>query len=201
MRAQAASQAKPTSSAPPSTQAAASARREAFVDPLINGFPLSYSSPGLQNDKGVADEFCKQRGFERALAHLTRVTDGRQRPVTQLRGGELCGSSTCLTLTRIDCVGPDYRSVFASALPGSTKARATFVDPTMDGFAISYSSPGLENNKGVADAFCQEQGFKEAIAFLSRVTDGRKTPVKKLRSGELCGDSTCLTLTRIDCEG
>jgi hypothetical protein len=202
LKAQATSPAKPTVSAPPETQAAtASGTRQVFIEPLVNGFPLSANSQGLPHAKDVAHEFCKQRGFERALAHLTQVTDGSKRPVVQLRGGALCGGSMCLTLSRIDCVGADYRSVFAPALPGSTKEQATFVNPRVDGFAISSSSPGLKDNKGVADAFCQEQGFKEAIAFLSHVSDGRKTPVKKLRSGELCGNSLCTTLTRIDCRG
>jgi len=174
-------------------------RRKEFSPPTINGFPLAFNSPGLESNKGVADAFCLQEGYERALAYLARPTDGRKQPVMKLRGGELCGDSSCLTLTRIDCVGPHHKSIYSPPLLDSTSVRATFIDPSVDGFAISSFSPGLETNKGVADAFCQDNGFASAIAHLSRSIDGRKSPIRKLRSGELCADSNCLTLTRIDC--
>src|SRR5215470_16694689 len=146
-------------------------RRE-FTDPAVHGFPLAY---------------------------LTRLTDGRKHPVMKLRGGELCGHSSCLTLTRIDCVGAGYITRYSPPSAEPLKDRATFLEPMVDGYAVYFSSPGLQNNKGVADAFCHANGFAGAMGYLTQITDGRRVPVKKLGSGELCGDGNCLTLTRIDC--
>jgi len=173
-------------------------RRE-FTDPAVHGFPLAYNSPGLESNWGVADAFCQQEGYARALAYLTRLTDGRKHPVMKLRGGELCGHSSCLTLTRIDCVGAGYITRYSPPSAEPLKDRATFLEPLVDGYAVYFSSPGLQNNKGVADAFCHANGFAGAMGYLTQITDGRRVPVKKLGSGELCGDGNCLTLTRIDC--
>ena len=175
-----------------------------FNKPKLGSYRLDWCYKwGVQCGEVAADKFCQQKGYDGASVFAEAVDIGVDTQTRVLGTGQVCADPSCDGFKFITCEdntgggGPPP----PPAPPPPSFIDKTFTKPSLAGQRIHYCfKPNGGCGKKAADAFCDIQGYDEAIAFQqSNVLLGAKAP-RFIGSGQTCqGSLNCVGFKAIVC--
>ncbi len=84
------------------------------------------------------------------------------------------------------------------AAPASAEVR-NFFSPQLADARVAFCMQSGECGKPVADAWCQVNGFEEAVLFQRQETSGDMLAILYSDTGARCSGETCTTFHQIKC--
>ena len=180
---------------------AAYAEEVTFNKPKVGSFRLDWCYKwAVQCGEVAADRYCQKKGFEGASVYAKANDIGGDTPTRTLGSNQVCDDDTCDGFKYITCENTDSADDGTDEPPAPVFVKKDFVKPALNGQRIHYCfKPGGGCGKKAADAFCDIQGYDEAIAFQqSNVLLGAKAP-RFIGTGQICNGLECVGFKGITC--
>lgn len=180
---------------------AASAEEVTFNKPKNGSYRMDWCYKwAVQCGEVAADKFCQKKGFDGASVFAKANDIGASGPTRTLGTGQVCDDPSCDGFKYITCENTDAAEEEDPDPPAPAFVKKDFVKPSLNGQRIHYCfKPGGGCGKKAADAFCDIQGYDEAIAFQqSNVLLGAKSP-RFIGTGQICNGLECVGFKGITC--
>jgi hypothetical protein len=180
-------------------QSSAFADEVTYNKPKLGGYRLDWCYKwATQCGEVAADRFCQKQGYEGASVFSKANDIGGATPTKLLGTGQVCDDDSCDGFKSITCENSD--EVDDPDPPAPAYIDKDFLKPALNGQRIHYCfKPSGGCGKKAADAFCDIQGYDEAISFAqSNVLLGAKAP-RFIGSGQICTGLNCVGFKGITC--
>ena len=150
-----------------------------FTNPTVNGYGLDYCREWSQDcGKPAADTYCQQQGYDQAIDFQWIQGNQQTRVITS---GQVCDGAQCDRISSVTC----------------SRATEVFANPTVNGYGLDYCREWSQDcGKPAADAYCQQQGYDQAIDF-QWIQGNQQTRV--ITSGQVCDGAQCDRISSVTC--
>jgi hypothetical protein len=181
-------------------QSAAFAEEVTFNKPKNGSYRLDWCYKwATQCGEVAADKYCQKQGYDGSSVFSKANDIGGDTPTRVLGTGQVCADDSCDGFKFITCENTDEAD--NPDPPAPAYVDKVFLKPALNGQRIHYCfKPGKGCGKAAAEAFCDIQGYDEAIAFeQSNPLIGAKTP-RFIGSGQICKEGlNCIGFKGITC--
>ncbi len=171
-----------------------------FNKPKIGAYRLDWCYKwGTQCGDVAADKFCQQKGFDGSTSFSEAKDIGGTTPTRVMGTGQVCADDTCDGFKFISCDdGTDTGG--GSPPPPPSYIDKSFNKPSLAGQRVHFCfKPGKGCGQKAADAFCDIQGFDNAVDFSqSNSLIGAKAP-RFIGTGQICQGLECTGFKTIVC--
>lgn len=171
---------------------AVKADTETFNTPVIRGgYRLDWCLHWARDcGRPAADEFCRRRGFRRALRFAIDEDIGHRDPTRIITSGRICDQRFCDGFRFITCVRPE---------PEDEVFRAPRI---RGGYRLDWCLRwAADCGRPAADEFCRRRGFRRAGDFEMDEDIGHRDPTRIITSGRVCNQRFCDGFRYIRCIG
>jgi hypothetical protein len=158
----------------------ASAAEARYNNPKVKGYALDYCQRWGQNcGKPAADEYCRSKGYRRALRYRVRQNAP---PTRVISDGRVCNAPGCDRIDRVAC-----------------EADGVFKNPKVKSYALDFCRGwGKDCGKPAADAFCRSRGYGESVDFAVQADN---PPTRLIGTDQICNQPFCDRIVLVTCKG
>ncbi len=165
----------------------AQSAQKTFVNPKLGASRLDYCLEwGASCGEPAATAWCKTKGYQKSVDAEEDHDIGATTPTRLLGSGAVCDQSYCDGFTFITCATATLPPppLPPPPLPPAT-AKQIFFKPKYNGVRLDWCfDEGEGCGKQAADAWCDDQGFDEAIKFRIASAIGPLKPTVYIGSGQ-----------------
>jgi hypothetical protein len=184
-------------------QSTAIAEEVTFNKPKNGSYRLDWCYKwAVQCGEVAADKFCQKKGYDGSSVFAKANDIGGSTPTRVLGTGQVCDDDSCDGFKFITCENTDAADDGEDDPdpPVPAVIKKDFLKPSLNGQRIHYCfKPSGGCGKKAADAFCDIQGYDEAVSFAqSNVLLGSKAP-RFIGSGQICSGLNCVGFKGITC--
>ena len=164
------------------------AEEATFATPKVGSQPLDLCLAwGVDCGKPAADAWCTTQGYVESTSHVVANDIGAATPTRLLTTGAVCDQAFCDGFASITCAKPDpVTQVYAKPKIGGNR-----LDWCVD-WGVGCGEPA-------ATAFCQAEGWVQAIDFAIANDIGASKPTRLIGTGAVCDQGFCDGFAKITC--